>query len=79
MIMLRMNWKLAVPVLIWIPVVLFTSYKMAPTLFNYFSSRHRARRSLNSRVNDNLTGARVVKASDRRRRSWYISINIIRS
>ena len=61
-IMLRMNWKLAVPVLIWIPVVLFTSYKMAPTLFNYFSSRHRARRSLNSRVNDNLTGARVVKA-----------------
>ncbi len=61
-IMLRINWKLAVPVLVWIPVVLFTSYKMAPTLFNYFSSRHRARRSLNSRVNDNLTGARVVKA-----------------
>ncbi|MFQ9510165.1 MAG: ABC transporter transmembrane domain-containing protein [Lachnospiraceae bacterium] len=61
-IMLKINWKLAVPVLIWIPVVLFTSYKMAPILFNYFSSRHRARRSLNSRVNDNLTGARVVKA-----------------
>lgn len=61
-IMLRMNWKLALPVLIWIPVVLFISYKMAPILFNYFTSRHRARRSLNGRVNDNLTGARVVKA-----------------
>lgn len=61
-IMLNMNWRLAAPVLVWIPVVLFASYKMAPTLFNYFSGRHRARRSLNSRVNDNLTGARVVKA-----------------
>lgn len=61
-IMLKINWKLAIPVLIWIPVVLFTSYKMAPILFNFFTSRHRARRSLNGRVNDNLTGARVVKA-----------------
>lgn len=61
-ILLRMNWRLAIPVLMYIPIVFWISGHMVPKFWNLHASRHRAKRSLNSKVNDNLTGARVVKA-----------------
>ncbi len=67
-ILLRMNWKLAIPVLLYIPFVFWISSHMIPKLWNLNSNRHRARRSLNGKVNDNLTGARVVKAFGQEKR-----------
>ena len=61
-IMIRLNWQLAVIALILLPVLTFTSYKMMPRLWHMYGRRHRANRSLNSQMNDNITGARVVKA-----------------
>lgn len=61
-VMLRMDWKLAVIALIFVPVLFTVSFKMLPRLWQFYGRRHRAERSLNARLNDNLTGARVVKA-----------------
>lgn len=38
------------------------SIKLMPGLFHLFGKRHRAERNLNAQINDNITGARVVKA-----------------
>ena len=61
-IMLIMNWKLAIASLFLIPLLTYISVKMLPRLWNFYSKRHRANRSLRGQVNDNITGARVVKA-----------------
>lgn len=61
-IMLIMNWKLAIASLFLLPVLTYISVKMLPKLWNFYSKRHRANRSLRGQVNDNITGARVVKA-----------------
>lgn len=45
-----------------LPVLVWMSTCLLPRLFHLFSKRHRAERTLNSLLNDNLTGARVVKA-----------------
>lgn len=61
-VMLRLNWRLAIIALIFVPVLFMISFKMLPRLWQFYGRRHRAERSLNARLNDNLTGARVVKA-----------------
>lgn len=61
-IMLIMNWKLAIASLFLLPLLTYVSIKMLPKLWNFYSKRHRATRSLRGQVNDNITGARVVKA-----------------
>ncbi|NLL01260.1 MAG: ABC transporter, partial [Clostridiales bacterium] len=61
-VMFRMNWRLALAALIFVPIIFTISFKMMPKLWHFYGRRHRAERSLNSRLNDNLTGARVVKA-----------------
>lgn len=61
-IMIRMNWRLAIVALILLPVLTFMSYKLMPRLWHMYGRRHRANRRLNSQMNDNITGARVVKA-----------------
>ena len=45
-----------------LPLLVIMSIKLKPKLWSLFGRRHRAERSVNSKVNDNLTGARVVKA-----------------
>lgn len=61
-IMFSMNPLLAVSSLVLLPILSYTSYRMLPRLWNFYSKRHRANRRLNGQMNDNITGARVVKA-----------------
>lgn len=61
-IMLAMDWRLAVVSLILLPVMPIVSFKMLPRLWHLYGKRHRVSRSLNGQINDNITGARVVKA-----------------
>ncbi|HHW46803.1 MAG TPA: ATP-binding cassette domain-containing protein [Clostridiales bacterium] len=61
-VLVMINWKLAIASLILLPLLTFVSYKLLPRLWHYYGKRHRASRSLYGQLNDNLTGARVVKA-----------------
>ncbi|MBO4324901.1 MAG: ABC transporter ATP-binding protein [Lachnospiraceae bacterium] len=61
-VMFMLSPVLAVAALIFTPIVFLISWKMLPRLWHRYGRRHRATRSLNSKVHDNLQGARVVKA-----------------
>lgn len=61
-IMFVMNPLLALASIILMPVLFIISYRMMPRLWHYFGKRHRANRRLNGQMNENFTGARVVKA-----------------
>ena len=60
--MFQLNWQLALVACILLPLLVVMSVKLKPKLWSLFGRRHRAERTVNSRVNDNLTGARVVKS-----------------
>lgn len=61
-VMFSIRWELALVACVLMPVSVVVGMKLRPRLWSLFGRRHRAERSLNSQVNDNLTGARVVKA-----------------
>ncbi|MGN1085133.1 MAG: ABC transporter transmembrane domain-containing protein, partial [Lachnospiraceae bacterium] len=61
-VMFLMRWQLALVAVVLMPVTLLISLKLRPRLWGLFGRRHRKERTVNSNVNDNLTGARVVKA-----------------
>lgn len=61
-VMISMNWKLAIASLILLPFLTLISWRLLPRLWSFYGRRHRASRSLNGQINDNITGARVVKA-----------------
>lgn len=61
-IMFCLNPTLALSAVVLMPVLFTVSYRMLPRLWHYYGKRHRANRKLNSQMNENLTGARVVKA-----------------
>ena len=61
-VMFMLSPVLAVAALVFMPIAFLISWKMLPRLWHRYGRRHRATRSLNSKVNDNLQGARVVKA-----------------
>lgn len=61
-IMFILNPLLAVGSVVLMPILFFISYRMLPRLWHYFGKRHRANRRLNGQMNENFTGARVVKA-----------------
>ncbi len=61
-IMFSMNPILAISALIFMPITFLVSWIMLPRLWHRYGKAHRAGRTLNSKVHDNLTGARVVKA-----------------
>jgi len=61
-IMFMLNPLLAVFSVVLMPVLVIISKKMLPHLFYYYGKRHRANRRLNGQMNENFTGARVVKA-----------------
>lgn len=67
-IMLSMSVRLTLLSVMTLPLLFFISFKMQPVLWRYNGRRHRSRRALYSLMNDNLTGARVVKAFGRSRR-----------
>lgn len=64
-IMFALNPLLALSSVILMPLLVVMSYRMLPHLWHFYGKRHRANRRLNSQVNENLTGARVVKAFGR--------------
>lgn len=61
-IMFTLNPILALCTIVFMPILFIMSYKLIPYLWHYYGKRHRATRRLNSQMNENLTGARVVKA-----------------
>ena len=61
-IMFCLNPLLALISVLFMPALVIISLKMMPHLWHYFSKRHRAARRLNAQMNENFTGARVVKA-----------------
>lgn len=60
--MTLMNWRLTLLLLVPVPAILLLMRYAFPRFWRLFSRRWRAMRSLNSVVNDALTGVRVVKA-----------------
>lgn len=67
-VMFTIRWELALVACILMPVSVIIGFKLRPRLWSLFGRRHRAERSVNSQVNDNLTGARVVKAFGQEKR-----------
>lgn len=61
-VMLRINPQMTAVTVLLLPVLVGVSVYLRPKIWIMFGRRHRAERSLNSGVNDNLTGARVVKS-----------------
>ncbi len=61
-VMFAMRWQLALAAMVLMPITMIISMKLRPKLWGLFGRRHRRERTVNSNVNDNLTGARVVKA-----------------
>ena len=61
-IMFLLDPLLALMSVILMPVLVVISYRMMPHLWHYYGKRHRANRRLKGQMNENFTGARVVKA-----------------
>lgn len=61
-VMFVMNPLMAMIVVVIFPVLLALNHYLRPRIWVMFGRRHRAERSLNSLINDNLTGSRVVKS-----------------
>lgn len=61
-IMFLLSPILALASIVLMPVLFFISYRLLPRLWHFYGKRHRANRRLNSQMNENFTGARVVKA-----------------
>lgn len=61
-IMFVLNPVLALASIVLMPALFMVSYRMLPRLWHFYGKRHRVNRKLNSHMNENFTGARVVKA-----------------
>lgn len=61
-IMFILSPLLALASVVLMPILFFISYLLMPRLWHYYGKRHRANRRLNGQMNENFTGARVVKA-----------------
>ena len=61
-IMFSLNWRLSVAAMIMLPVPAIITFLLVPIMWTMHGRRHRASRAMNSQINDNLTGARVVRA-----------------
>ena len=60
--MFVMDWRLAIVALIMLPPLFLISYWLLPRLWHAYGRRSRVNRSMYSVLNDDITGARVVKA-----------------
>ena len=67
-VMGAINLPMTLITLLLFPVLVAVSVYLRPKIWIMFGKRHRAERSLNSGVNDNLTGARVVKSFGQEKR-----------
>lgn len=76
-VMFRINvWMTLVSIALF-PVLVAVSMYLRPKIWIMFGRRHRAERSVNSAVNDNLSGSRVVKSfgQERREAERFVSSN----
>ncbi|MBQ3088015.1 MAG: ATP-binding cassette domain-containing protein [Clostridia bacterium] len=64
-VMFRENWMLAIVAVITLPPIIIVSVKLEPKLWHFYSKDFQASRDMRARLNDNVTGARVVKAFGR--------------
>ncbi len=64
-ILLALDWRLALPVLIPVPLIVVITIKVRPMLWRLYSKRWRTSSRLNAVVNDSLSGVRVIKAFGR--------------
>jgi ATP-binding cassette, subfamily B, bacterial len=64
-VMMRMHWQLAMLSIFPVPVIVYFLSHLFPKMWVLFSRRFRRDSSLNSIVNDSLTGVRVIKAFGR--------------
>lgn len=62
LVLLYMDWQLALLVLIPVPLIVLGTAKLRPLLWRLYTKRFRASSRLNAIVNDSLSGVRVVKA-----------------
>lgn len=60
-VMLAIDYKLALISFIPLPLMFYISAKLRPRMHVLFGKRHRAERSMTTSVNDSITGIRVVK------------------
>lgn len=61
-VMFKLDYRMSLVAMVLLPLLVVMSVKLKPGLWTLFGRRHRAESAVNSRVNDNLTGARVVRA-----------------
>ncbi len=61
-VMVKINVQMTILTIVMLPVLVLVSFYLRPKIWVMYGRRHRAERSVNSSVNDNLTGARVVKS-----------------
>lgn len=61
-VMFAMNPMMALIAVVMLPVLFGLSRYLGPKIWVMFGRRHRAERSMNGLINDNLTGSRVVKS-----------------
>ncbi len=61
-VMYRLNWQMALIACILLPLLVFMTVKLRPGLWTLAGKRHRAEKAVTGKANDNLSGARVVKA-----------------
>ncbi len=63
--MFATNWILALTAIITLPPAIFISIKLEPVLWHYNSKQFQSSRNFRAKLNDNITGARVVRAFGR--------------
>ncbi len=76
-VMFTINWQMTLISIVLLPIAFIFSFKYRPKFWNAYGRRHRAERSVNNQVNDNLTGARVVKAfgQERKEENRFHTVN----
>lgn len=60
--MFAISWPVAVAAVLFIPLSSLITLRVLPKMWVYFGMRFRASRNMNAHINDNLSGARVVRA-----------------
>ncbi len=61
-VMFSTNWVLALTAVVSMPIAAVISVKLQPKMWHYNSKMHQTSRDYRARFNDNLVGARVVRA-----------------
>lgn len=63
--MFSTNWILALTAIVTLPPAIIISMKLRPVMWRYHSKQHQSSRKFRAKLNDNISGARVVRAFGR--------------